>query len=210
MQKRIFETELQGAPLSLETGELAQFANGAVLVRYGDTVVLTTVTASSQPREGIDFFPLSVDYEEKMYSVGKIPGGFLKREGRPTENAVLTARSIDRPIRPLFPDDLRNDVVVNNLILSVDHDHSPQVAALIGTSAAIHISDIPWGGPVAGVQIALIEDEVIINPTLEQTEQSDLDLFLAGTKDKICMIEAGANEVKDEKMLEAIEKGQKV
>ena len=210
MQKRIFETELGGAPLSLETGELAQFANGAVLVRYGDTVILTTVTASTQPREGIDFFPLSVDYEEKMYSVGKIPGGFLKREGRPTENAVLTARSIDRPIRPLFPDDLRNDVVVNNLILSVDHDHSPQVAALIGTSAAIHISDIPWGGPVAGVQIALVDDEVILNPTLEEMEKSALDLFLAGTKDKICMIEAGADEVKDEKMLEAIEKGQQV
>ncbi|NLA82254.1 MAG: polyribonucleotide nucleotidyltransferase [Clostridiaceae bacterium] len=210
MQKRIYQTQLSGTNLTLETGELAQFANGAVLVRYGDTVVLTTVTASSQPREGIDFFPLSVDYEEKMYSVGKIPGGFLKREGRPTENAVLTARSIDRPIRPLFPDDLRNDVVVNNLILSVDHDHSPQVAALIGTSAAISISDIPWRGPVAGVQLAIVDDKVIVNPDLEAYKASDLDLFLAGTHDKICMIEAGANEVTDEKVMEAIEEGHKV
>ncbi len=210
MQKRIYEMQLTGTPLTLETGELAQFANGAVLVRYGDTAVLTTVTASSEPREGIDYFPLAVDYEEKMYSVGRIPGGFLKREGRPTENAVLIARSIDRPIRPLFPDDLRNDVVVNNLILSVDHDHSPQVAALIGTSAAIAISDIPWNGPVAGVQVGLVEGEVVVNPSMEDAEKSDLDLFLAGTEDKICMIEAGADEVTDEKMLEAIEQGQKV
>lgn len=210
MQKRIYQTELSGTNLTIETGELAQFANGAVLVRYGDTVILTTVTASAEPREGIDFFPLSVDYEEKMYSVGKIPGGFLKREGRPTENAVLTARSIDRPIRPLFPDDLRNDVVVNNLILSVDHDHSPQVAALIGTSAAIAISDIPWRGPVAGVQVAVVDGKVIVNPDLENYQNSDLDLFLAGTEDKICMIEAGANELTDEKMLEAIEEGHKI
>ena len=210
MQKKIYKMQLSGTDLTLETGELAQFANGAVLVRYGDTVVLTTVTASTEPREGIDFFPLSVDYEEKMYSVGKIPGGFLKREGRPTENAVLTARSIDRPIRPLFPDDLRNDVVVNNLVLSVDHDHSPQVAALIGTSAAISISDIPWRGPVAGVQVAIVDDQVIVNPDLENASQSDLDLFLAGSETKICMIEAGANEVTDEKMLEAIEEGHKV
>ena len=210
MEKRIYEMELTGSPLLLETGELAQFANGAVLVRYGDTAVLTTVTASAEPREGIDFFPLSVDYEEKMYSVGRIPGGFLKREGRPTENAVLTARSIDRPIRPLFPDDLRNDVVVNNLILSVDHDHSPQVAALVGTSAAIAISDIPWNGPVAGVQLAIVDGQVMVNPDLENLKQSDLDLFLAGTEDKICMIEAGANEVSDEMMLEAIEQGHQV
>ncbi len=210
MEKRIYEMELTGSPLTLETGELAQFANGAVLVRYGDTAVLTTVTASADPREGIDFFPLAVDYEEKMYSVGRIPGGFLKREGRPTENAVLTARSIDRPIRPLFPNDLRNDVVVNNLILSVDHDHSPQVAALIGTSAAIAISDIPWRGPVAGVQIALVDGQVMVNPNLENLKKSDLDLFLAGTEDKICMIEAGANEVTDEVMLEAIGQGHQV
>ncbi|HHW93057.1 MAG TPA: polyribonucleotide nucleotidyltransferase [Clostridiaceae bacterium] len=210
MVKRTFEMEFSGAPLILETGELAQFANGAVLVRYGDTTVLTTVTASTEPREGIDFFPLSVDYEEKMYSVGKIPGGFLKREGRPTENAILIARSIDRPIRPLFPSDLRNDVVVNNLILSVDHDYSLQVAALIGTSAAISISDIPWNGPAVGVQVALIDDEVIINPTFEEFEDSDLDLFLAGTATKINMIEAGANEISEEKMLEAIERGHEV
>ena len=207
MEKRNYEMELTGSPLILETGELAQFANGAVLVRYGDTAILTTVTASAEPREGIDFFPLSVDYEEKMYSVGRIPGGFLKREGRPTENAVLTARSIDRPIRPLFPHDLRNDVVVNNLILSVDHDHSPQVAALIGTSAAVAISDIPWNGPVAGVQVAIVDGQILVNPDLENQKKSDLDLFLAGTEDKICMIEAGANEVSDEMMLQAIEQG---
>lgn len=207
MNKRVYEMTLEGRPLTLETGELAQFANGAVLVRYGDTTVLTTVTASAKPRDGIDFFPLSVDYEEKMYSVGRIPGGFLRREGRPTENAVLTARSIDRPIRPLFPSDLRRDVVVNNLILSVDHDNSPQVAALIATSAAIAISDIPWNGPVAGVQVGLVDGEVIVNPTFEQAEASDLDLFLAGTEKKICMIEAGANEVTDEDMLRAIARG---
>ena len=201
MSKRTYDMDFNGISLSLETGELAQFANGSVLVRYGDTVVLTTVTASQEAREGIDFFPLSVDYEEKMYSVGKIPGGFLRREGRPTENAMLTARSIDRPIRPLFPADLRRDVVVNNLVLSVDHDCSPQVAALIGTSAAIAISDIPWNGPVAGVQVGIVDGEIIVNPTLEEREDSELDLFLAGTNDKICMIEAGADEVPEDTML---------
>lgn len=210
MSKRTYDMDFNGIPLSLETGELAQFANGSVLVRYGDTVVLTTVTASQEEREGIDFFPLSVDYEEKMYSVGKIPGGFLRREGRPTENAMLTARSIDRPIRPLFPSDLRRDVVVNNLVLSVDHDCSPQVAALIGTSAAITISDIPWNGPVAGVQVGIVDGEIIVNPTIEERDDSELDLFLAGTDSKICMIEAGADEVPEETMLEAIEKGHRV
>lgn len=210
MSKRTYDMDFNGISLSLETGELAQFANGSVLVRYGDTVVLTTVTASQEAREGIDFFPLSVDYEEKMYSVGKIPGGFLRREGRPTENAMLTARSIDRPIRPLFPADLRRDVVVNNLVLSVDHDCSPQVAALIGTSAAIAISDIPWNGPVAGVQVGIVDGEIIVNPTLEEREDSELDLFLAGTNDKICMIEAGADEVPEDTMLEAIEEGHRV
>ena len=210
MQKHKYEMQLTGRPLTLEVGELGQFANGSVLVRFGDTVVLTTVTASNEPREGIDYFPLSVDYEEKMYSVGRIPGGFLKREGRPTEYAVLTARSIDRTIRPLFPDDLRNDVVVNNLILSVDHDNSPQVAALIGTSAALSISDIPWNGPVVGVQVGIVDGDIVLNPNLEQSQKSDLDLFLSGTIDKINMIEAGANEVSEELMMEAIEEGHKV
>lgn len=210
MSKKTYDMDFNGIPLSLETGELAQFSNGSVLVRYGDTVVLTTVTASQEEREGIDFFPLSVDYEEKMYSVGKIPGGFLRREGRPTENAMLTARSIDRPVRPLFPSDLRRDVVVNNLVLSVDHDCSPQVAALIGTSAAIAISDIPWNGPVAGVQVGIVDGEIIVNPTLEERDDSELDLFLAGTESKICMIEAGADEVPEDTMLEAIEEGHHV
>lgn len=209
MSKKIYETTLAGRPLRLETGELAQFANGAVLCSYGDTTVLTTVTASAQPRDGIDYFPLSVDYEEKMYSIGKIPGGFFKREGKPSENAVLTARSIDRPIRPLFPHDLKNDVIVNNLVLSVDQDNSPQVAALIATSAAIAISDIPWRGPVAGVKVGLVDDEIVINPTEAQADESRLDLFVAGTKDKICMIEAGANEVPEDRMMAALEAGQR-
>lgn len=207
MTKRIFEYDLNGRKLLLETGELAQFANGAVLVRYGDTTILSTVTATDSPRDGIDYFPLSVDYEEKMYAVGKIPGGYLKREGRPSENAILIARSVDRPIRPLFPADLRNDVVVSNLALSIDHDNSPQVAALIGTAAAIMISNIPWEGPVAGVQVGLVEGEIIVNPNLEQSEASILDLFIAGTKEKVCMIEAGACEVSEADMLQAIIKG---
>ncbi len=207
MTKRIFEYDLNGRKLLLETGELAQFANGAVLVRYGDTTILSTVTATDSPRDGIDYFPLSVDYEEKMYGVGKIPGGYLKREGRPSENAILIARSVDRPIRPLFPADLRNDVVVSNLALSIDHDNSPQVAALIGTAAAIMISDIPWKGPVAGVQVGMIEGEIVINPNLEQAEASTLDLFIAGTKEKVCMIEAGACEISEEDMMQAIIKG---
>ena len=207
MTKKIYEYDLSGRKLLLETGELAQFANGSVLVRYGDTTILSTVTASQSPREGIDYFPLSVDYEEKMYGVGKIPGGYLKREGRPSENAVISARSIDRPIRPLFPTDLRNDVIVNNIVLSVDHDNSPQVAALLGTAAALAISDIPWNGPVAGVQVGLVDDEIIVNPDLEQCEASTLDLFVAGTAEKVCMIEAGANEVSEEDMLRAIMAG---
>ncbi len=207
MTKRIFEYDLNGRKLLLETGELAQFANGAVLVRYGDTTILSTVTATDSPRDGIDYFPLSVDYEEKMYGVGKIPGGYLKREGRPSENAILIARSVDRPIRPLFPADLRNDVVVSNLALSIDHDNAPQVAALIGTAAAIMISDIPWKGPVAGVQVGLVEGKIIVNPNMEQSEASILDLFIAGTKEKVCMIEAGACEVSEEDMLQAIIKG---
>lgn len=202
--EKTYRMNLAGRPLVIETGKLAQFASGSCVVRYGETVILSTVTASSKPRPGVDYFPLSVDYEEKMYSVGKIPGGFIKREGRPSEKAILTARVIDRSIRPLFPSDLRNDAAVNNLILSVDLDCSPEIAAMIGTSAAIAISDIPWNGPIGGVQVGMVDDEIVINPTEEQQENSQMDVTVAGTAEKICMIEAGANEVKEEKMLEGI------
>ena len=204
---KTFTTQLAGRTLTIETGKMAQLANGAVLVRYGDTVVISTVTASKKPRDGIDFFPLSVDYEEKLYSVGKIPGGFIKREGKPSEKAILTSRVIDRPIRPLFPKDLRNDVVVINTVLSVDQDNSPEIAAMIGTSAAISISDIPFNGPIGGVVLGLVDGEVIINPNLEQRNKSDMYVTLAGTMDKITMVEAGANEVPEDVMLKAIIKG---
>lgn len=203
MERKIFSTEFAGRHLEIEVGELAQFANGSVLVRYGDTVVLTTAT-SSEPREGIDFFPLSVDYEEKMYAIGKIPGGFLRREGRPTEKATLTARMLDRQIRPFFPDGFRNDVTVNNLVLSVDKDNSPEVAAMIGTNLALAISDIPFEGPLAGVQMGMIDGEPILCPTWEEVEQSDLHLTVAGSLTKVCMIEAGGNEIPEDLMMEAI------
>lgn len=208
MSKRIFETELMGRKLVLETGELAQFANGSVLVRYGDTTVLSTATAA-EPREGIDFFPLSVDYEEKMYAIGKIPGGFLRREGKPSEKAILVSRSIDRPLRPLFPKDMRNDVYINNLVMAVDQDNAPEIAAMIGSSVAVAISDIPWNGPVAAVQVGIVDGEIIVCPNLEQSEKSDLQLTVAGSEEKVCMIEAGANEIPDEQMLEAIIAGHK-
>ena len=201
---KIYETELAGRKLTIETGKMASLANGNVLVRYGETVVMVNVTASKEPKEGIDFFPLSVDFEEKLYSVGKIPGSYTKREGKPSDKAILTSRAIDRPIRPLFPKDFRNDVVVVNTVLSVDQDNSPEVAAMIGTSCALSISDIPWGGPTAAVNVGLVNDEIIINPTEEQRKVSDLTLTVAGTEKKIAMIEAGANEVPDKKMLEAI------
>lgn len=201
---RTFETTLAGRPLVIETGKMAQLANGSCLVRYGDTVVLCTATASAKPRDGIDFFPLSVDFEEKLYSVGKIPGGFTKREGKPSEKAILTSRVIDRPIRPLFPSDLRNDVSVVTTVMSVEQDNSPEVAAMIGASVAISISDIPFAGPIGGVWVGLVDGDLIINPTAEQREKSILQLTVAGTKDKVVMIEAGANEVDDDTMLEAI------
>ena len=207
--ERIFETQLAGRKLVIETGKLAQLANGAVMVRYGDTVVMCTATASEKPKDGIDFFPLSVDYEEKLYSVGKIPGGFIKREGKPSEKAILTSRVIDRPIRPLFPKDLRNDVVVINTVMSVEQDNSPEIAAMIGTSAALAISDIPWNGPIGGVVLGLVNGKVVINPNVEERAASDMYVTLAGTKKKICMIEAGANEVDDNVMLEAIKEGHK-
>ncbi len=203
---KTYETELAGRKLVFETGKMAGLANGSVLVRYGDTCVIVNVTASKEPRDGIDFFPLSVDYEEKLYSVGKIPGSFQKREGRPSDKAILTSRAIDRPLRPLFPKDFRNDVVVVATVLSVDQDNSPEVAAMIGASAALSISDIPFGGPTAAVNVGLVNGEIIINPTEAQRETSDLTLTVAGTEGKIAMIEAGANEVSEEIMLEAIKK----
>lgn len=207
LMQNIFTMDLAGRKLVIETGVMAQFANGAALVRYGDTVVLSTATASQKPREGIDFFPLSVDYEERLYAVGKIPGGFIKREGKPSEKAILTSRVIDRPIRPLFPKDLRNDVSVVNTVLSVDQDNSPEIAAMIGTSIALSISDIPFNGPIGGVVLGLVDDEVIINPNTEQREKSQMYVTLAGTKEKVTMIEAGANEVSEEIMLKAIRIG---
>ncbi len=204
---RTFSTKLAGRDLTIEVGKMAQLANGAVLVRYGETVVMSTVTASKTPRDGVDFFPLSVDYEEKLYSVGKIPGGFLKREGKPSEKAILTSRVIDRPIRPLFPKDLRNDVVVVNTVMSVEQDNSPEIAAMIGTSCAIAISDVPWNGPIGGVVLGLVDGEVVINPNSEERAKSDMYVTLAGTLDKITMVEAGANEVPEDVMLNAIIKG---
>ena len=201
---RTFETELAGRKLVIENGKIAELANGSVMVRYGETVVMVNVTASKEPKEGIDFFPLSVDYEEKLYSVGKIPGSFQKREGKPSEKAILTSRAIDRPIRPLFPKDFRNDVCVIATVLSVEPDNSPEVAAMIGTSAALSISDIPFNGPTAAVSVGYVDGQVIINPTLEQREKSDLTLTVAGTLDKITMIEAGANEIPEDVMLNAI------
>ena len=201
---RTYETELAGRKLVIETGKMAGLANGSVLVRYGDTCVLVNVTASKEPRDGIDFFPLSVDFEEKLYSVGKIPGGYTKREGKPGDKAILTSRAIDRPLRPLFPKDFRNDVCVVATVMSVEQDNSPEVAAMIGASAALSISDIPFGGPTAAVNVGLVDGKIIINPTSAEREKSDLTLTVAGTAEKIAMIEAGANEVPDDVMLEAI------
>ncbi len=201
---KYYETELAGRKISFETGKLAGLSNGSVLVRYGDTVVLVNVVASKEPKEGIDFFPLSVDFEEKLYSVGKIPGSYTKREGKPGDKAILTSRAIDRPLRPLFPKDFRNDVCVVATVMSVEQDNSPEVAAMIGASAALSISDIPFGGPTAAVNVGLVDGKIIINPTQAEREKSDLTLTVAGTIDKIAMIEAGANEVPDDVMLEAI------
>ncbi len=201
---KTFETTLAGRQLVIETGKMAQLTNGHCLVRYGDTVVMINATASRLPREGIDFFPLSVDYEEKLYSVGKIPGGYIKREGKPSEKAILTSRVIDRPIRPLFPSDLRNDVSVVATVLSVDQDNPPEVAALIGTSIALSISDIPWNGPIGGVWLGLVDGEYVINPNVEQREKSRMHVTVAGTKEKVVMIEAGANEIEESVMLEGI------
>ena len=203
---KIYETELAGRKLTIETGKFANQANGSVTVRYGDTVVMTNVTASKEPRDGVDFFPLSVDYEEKLYAVGRIPGSFNRREGKPADKAILVSRAIDRPIRPLFPHDFRNDVCVVNTVLSMDQDCSPEVCANIGTSCALSISDIPWGGPTAAVQVGYVNDEIVINPTEEQRKNNRLRLTVAGTEEKITMIEAGADEIPNDIMLEAIKK----
>ena len=206
---KVFETTFAGRPLVIETGKIAQLANGSCFVRYGDTVVNVAVTASAKPRDGIDFFPLSVDFEEKLYSVGKIPGSYSKREGRPSDKAILTSRVIDRPIRPLFPKDMRNDVSVVCTVMSVDPDCSPEIAAMVGTSIALSISDIPWNGPISGVSVGYIDGEYIINPTLEQREKSEMAVTVASTDKLIAMIEAGAKEVSNEIMFNGIMAGHK-
>ena len=204
---RVFETQLAGKKITFETGKMCALAGGSVLVRYGETTVLCNATMSEKPREGIDFFPLSVDFEEKLYSVGRIPGSFLRREGRPSEKAILTSRVVDRPIRPLFPKDMRNDVSVVMTVLSVDPDCQPEIAGMIGTSVALSISNIPWNGPIAGVAVGLVDGEIVVCPDAEQRAKSDLQLTVAGTDKKVCMIEAGANEVDDDTMFQAIMTG---
>ncbi len=199
-----FSTDLGGRTLTIETGKIAKQANGSVLVRYGDTAVVVAVTGTDTPREGVDFFPLTVDFEEKMYAVGKIPGGFLRREGRPAETAILTSRLIDRPIRPMFPEGYHNDVQIVATAVSVDPDNAPDIPAMIGASCALSISDIPFEGPIAGVRVGLIDGQFIVNPTVEQAAVSEMNLCVAGTKDAILMVEAGAKEVSEETMLDAI------
>ena len=204
---RKFETTLAGRPLVIETGKMAQLASGSCLVRYGETTILCTATASAKPREGVDFFPMSVDYEEKMYSVGKIPGSFQRRESRPSEKAILTSRVIDRPIRPLFPKDMRNDVTLVCTVMSVDPDCQPETTAMIGASTAIAISDIPWDGPISGVVVGLVDGQFVINPTAEEEKRSEMHVTVASTADLVAMIEAGANEVDNDTMFDAIMKG---
>lgn len=207
---RVFNYTLAGRPLVIETGKMAGLANGSVLCRYGETAVLCCATASEKPRDGIDFLPLSVDFDERMYSAGKIPGGYLKREGRPSEKAILTSRVIDRPIRPLFPKDLRNDVALTLTVMSVDPDCSPEITAMIGASIALSISDIPWNGPIGGVFMGLVDGEIVVNPNAEQQKKSDLQLTVAASMQKVVMIEAGANQVDDDTMFQAIMKAHEV
>ncbi len=206
---KIFKTMFAGRELTVETGKTCGLANGSCWIKYGETVVMVNVTASAKPREGVDFFPLAVDYEERLYSVGKIPGGFLKREGRPSEKAILTSRVVDRPMRPLFPKDMRNDVAITMTVLAVDPDASPEILGMIGASIAVSISDIPWNGPIGGVYVGLVDGELVMMPTLEQRAKSDLTLTVASSEHKVVMIEAGANEVPDDKMIEAIMAGHK-
>ena len=204
---RTFETTYAGRPVVIETGKTCGLANGSCWVRYGETVVMANVTASAKPREGVDFFPLSVDFEEKMYAVGRIPGSFTKREGKASDKAILASRCVDRPIRPLFPKDMRNDVSVVMTVLSVDPDNSPEIAGMIGAAVAISISDIPWNGPVASINVGYVDGELVLNPTLEQRKNNRLNLTVAGSEDKVVMIEAGADEIPDDLMLEAIKFG---
>ena len=201
---RVFEYEYAGRPLKVETGKVAGLANGSCMIHYGDTVILCCATASAKPRDGIDFLPLSVDYDEKLYAVGRIPGSYQRREGKPSDKAILTSRVIDRPIRPLFPKDLRNDVALTLEVMAVDPDCSPEITAMIGASIALSISDIPWNGPIGGAFVGLVDGELVINPTAEQRLKSDLQLTVASSEKKVVMVEAGANEVDDEKMFEAI------
>ena len=203
-EHKVCKMDFAGRELSVEIGKIAELASGSAILQYGETMVMVNVSKSAQPRDGIDFFPLSVDYEEKLYSVGKIPGGFLKREGKPSEKAILTSRLIDRPIRPLFPKGFRNDVQVVATVLSVDQDCTPDIVAMIGSSIALSISDIPFNGPTGSVSVGLVDGAFVINPTAEQREKSSLHLVVSGTKDAIMMVEAGAEEIPDELMLEAI------
>ena len=203
-EHKIFTMDLAGRELSVEIGKIAELASGSAIIRYGETMVMVNVSKSAKPRDGIDFFPLSVDYEERLYSVGKIPGGFLKREGKPSEKAILTSRLIDRPIRPLFPKGFRNDVQVVATVLSVDQDCTPDIVAMIGSSIALSISDIPFNGPTGSVLIGLVDGAFVVNPTAEQREKSSLHLVVSGTKDAIMMVEAGGEEIPDALMLEAI------
>ena len=201
-----FSMELAGRTLTVDIGRVCAQANGAALLKYGETTVLSTVTASDKPRDGIDFFPLSVEYEEKMYSVGKIPGGFNKREGKASENAILTSRVIDRPMRPLFPKDYRNDVTINNMVMSVDPACRPEIVAMIGSALVTTISDIPFAGPCATTQMGMVDGEFIVNPSQKEWDKGDLQLTVASTAEKVIMIEAGANEIPEDKMIEAIYK----
>ena len=207
---KVFKTDLAGRPLVIETGKMAQLASGSVLVRYGETAVLCAATMSDKPRDGIDFFPMSVDFEEKLYSVGRIPGSFTRREGRPTEKAILASRLIDRPMRPLFPKDMRNDVSIVCTVMSVDPDCSPEIAGMIGASCAVAISPIPWDGPIAGCSVGLVDGEIVINPTAEQAAKSKMEVTVASTADLVAMIEAGANQVSDEDMFNGIMKGHEI
>ena len=201
---KVFNYEYAGRPLKVEVGKVAGLANGSCMISYGETVILACATASPKPRDGIDFLPLSVDYDEKLYAVGRIPGSFTRREGRPGEKAILTSRVIDRPIRPLFPKDLRNDVALTLTVMSVDPDCSPEITAMIGASIALSISDIPWNGPIGGAFVGMIGDKFIINPTAEERKESVLELTVAASEKKVVMIEAGAKEVSDEDMYNAI------
>ena len=201
---KTYSMELAGRTLSIDIGRVGAQANGCAFMHYGDTVVLSTATASDKPRDGIDFFPLSVEYEEKLYAVGKIPGGFTRREGRASENAILTSRVIDRPMRPLFPKDYRNDVTISNMVMCVDPDCSPEITAMLGSALSVSISDIPFDGPVSMTQVGLIDGEFVFNPNADQKAASDLALTVASTKEKVIMIEAGANEVVESVMIDAI------